>query len=111
MKTPTAEINRARKLPFVSDIILSATSEMYQIWLRYDFANMMPTGKNYLLVEVANFTAEQVVNAWDTVVVAYYEQQAEKARQLSKLAQRTLGGVSGDITNELDRIVRPKPKA
>jgi hypothetical protein len=90
MQTSLFEINRAKKLPFVSDIVPTANAEQYQVWLRYDFANMMPTGKNYLLIDVINFTAEQVINAWDRVVVDYYQRQTEKARKLSELARQVL---------------------
>ena len=84
------EIKRAKKLPFVSDVVLAANAELYHIWLRYDFANMMPTGKNYLTIDADQFTAERVIDAWDKVVVDFYRRQTERALQLSTLARQAL---------------------
>ncbi len=100
MQTPHADITKVKALPFVDDVMLSSNGHLYIVSLKYEYPDILPTGKNYLTLESSDFTADKVINSFDKVIVQYHRSQLSKAEGLLYDARQKQAGL-GNTMNEL----------
>ncbi|QJD81655.1 hypothetical protein [Spirosoma rhododendri] len=96
-----SEAANALTLEFVADLSYNPRTNQYRIDLVEPFRSELPRTRNFLLLDVAGFTVEKVMNAFNDNVINFYQQKCDEAREVFKRVKRSQDSSSKDIMNEL----------
>lgn len=71
----------AIQLEFVADISYNPRTNQYRIDLTEPYRSQLPGDRNYLLIDVREFTVSKLLEAFKLEVIDYYQQKCDEARQ------------------------------
>ena len=71
----------ALQLEFVADLSYNPRTHQYRVDLIEPYHSELPRDRNYLLVDVAGFTVDQLLECFEREVIDYYHQKCDQAQQ------------------------------
>lgn len=74
-------IAQALSLEFVADVSYNPRTNQYRIDLVEPYRSELPHAQNFLLLDVAGFTVDKLLDTFESTVISFYQRKWDEARQ------------------------------
>lgn len=90
MTPEPSQMALALAIEFVTDISYNPRTNQYRIDLVEPYRSELPRTQNFLLLDVAGFTVDRLLDAFENTVIGFYQRKWDDSRERLERVRRGL---------------------